>query len=231
LTRFVLASTQELHEKIAELATRVRQLEDGLRSSHDQLSSEPHPLLSEELLRIKAPLQREAAPLRNTLQITVKEEEQNPDVVDAFGSLSITLSGRAKYFGQTANSWVSFMTFFFYARLESDTQSPSTFFRSVALLTASTTNRDLERRRMSPLRKKSRRTTLRTYEPSSLQKYYPERQPCQFHLTIIFLTQPTSVYIPFTGTYLQQIRHTSCDHYITAMRRGCKSASSTNDPV
>jgi hypothetical protein len=112
LTRFVLASTQELHEKIAELATRVRQLEDGLRSSHDQLSSEPHPLLSEELLRIKAPLQREAAPLRNSLQITVKEEEQNPDVVDAFGSLSITLSGRAKYYGQTANSWVSSITFF-----------------------------------------------------------------------------------------------------------------------
>jgi hypothetical protein len=41
----------------------------------------------------------------------VKEEEQNPDVVDAFGSLSITLSGRAKYFGQTANSWVKFAPF------------------------------------------------------------------------------------------------------------------------
>jgi len=107
LRRFVLASTQELHEKIGELATRVRQLEDGLRSSHAQLSSESHPLLSEELLRIKAPLQREAAPLRNNTQITVKEEEPNPDVVDAFGSLSITLSGRAQYFGQIANSWVS----------------------------------------------------------------------------------------------------------------------------
>jgi hypothetical protein len=105
--RFVLASTQELHEKIAELATRVRQLEDGLRTSHAQSSSDSHPLLSEELLRIKAPLQREAAPLRNNLQVTVKEEEeQNPDVVDAFGSLSITLSGRTKYFGQIANSWV-----------------------------------------------------------------------------------------------------------------------------
>jgi hypothetical protein len=107
LRSFVLASTQELHEKISELATRVRHLEDGLRVSHSQLSSESHPLLSEDLLRIKAPLQREAAPLRNNPQIIVKEEEQNPDVVDAFGSLSITLSGRAKYFGQTANSWVN----------------------------------------------------------------------------------------------------------------------------
>src|SRR5882757_3322925 len=30
---FVLASTQELHEKISELATRVRELEDALRTS------------------------------------------------------------------------------------------------------------------------------------------------------------------------------------------------------
>lgn len=104
---FVLASTQELHEKIAELATRVRQLEDALRSSHSHLSSEPHPLLSEDLLRIKAPLQREAAPQRNPTAIPIKEEEQNPDVVDAFGSLSISLSGRAKYFGHIANSYVS----------------------------------------------------------------------------------------------------------------------------
>ncbi|KAF7370826.1 Fungal-trans domain-containing protein [Mycena sanguinolenta] len=104
--RFVLASTQELHEKIAELANRVRELEDALRSSHQHLSNEPHPLLSEELLRIKAPLQREVPAFRNQPQgHAIKEEEHNPDVVDAFGSLSITLSGSAKYFGTTANSW------------------------------------------------------------------------------------------------------------------------------
>ncbi|KAJ7257904.1 fungal-specific transcription factor domain-containing protein [Mycena haematopus] len=104
--RFVLASTQELHEKIAELANRVRELEDALRSSHQHLSSEQHPLLSEELLRIKAPLQREVPAFRNQPQgHAIKEEEHNPDVVDAFGSLSITLSGSAKYFGTTANSW------------------------------------------------------------------------------------------------------------------------------
>ncbi|KAJ7695118.1 fungal-specific transcription factor domain-containing protein [Mycena rosella] len=104
--RFVLASTQELHEKISELANRVRELEDALRSSHSHLSNEQHPLLSEELLRIKAPLQREVPAFRNQSQgALVKEEEHNPDVVDAFGSLSISLSGGAKYFGTTANSW------------------------------------------------------------------------------------------------------------------------------
>ncbi|KAJ7743140.1 fungal-specific transcription factor domain-containing protein [Mycena metata] len=104
--RFVLASTQELHEKISELANRVRELEDALRSSHSHLTSEQHPLLSEELLRIKAPLQREVPAFRNQPSgNAIKEEEHNPDVVDAFGSLSISLSGGAKYFGTTANSW------------------------------------------------------------------------------------------------------------------------------
>lgn len=97
-----------MHEKISELATRVRELEDALRSSHAHMSSEHHPLLTDELLRIKAPLQREAPALRNANPVGVKEEdEHNPDVVDAFGTLSISLSGRAKYFGQIANSWVS----------------------------------------------------------------------------------------------------------------------------
>ncbi|KAF5362179.1 hypothetical protein D9756_002569 [Leucocoprinus leucothites] len=103
--RFVLASTQELHEKINELANRVRQLEDALRSSHSQLSTEQHPLLSDELLKIKAPLQREPSTARNGNTFAVKEEETNPDVVDAFGSLSINLSGKSRYYGHIANSW------------------------------------------------------------------------------------------------------------------------------
>ena len=108
---FVLASTQELHEKISELANRVRDLEDALRNTHTRLSNEPHPLLAEELLRIKAPLQREPPVLRNANSLTAKEEEHNPDVVDAFGTLSLSLSGRAKYYGQTANSWVRFSSY------------------------------------------------------------------------------------------------------------------------
>ncbi|KAF8972626.1 fungal-specific transcription factor domain-containing protein [Flammula alnicola] len=103
--RFVLASTQELHEKISELANRVRELEDALRASHQHLSPEPHPLLSDELLKIKAPLQRDVTSSKPNNSITIKEEENNPDVVDAFGSLSIALSGKTKYFGHIANSW------------------------------------------------------------------------------------------------------------------------------
>ncbi|KZT27790.1 hypothetical protein NEOLEDRAFT_1059869 [Neolentinus lepideus HHB14362 ss-1] len=109
--RFVLASTQELHEKISELSLRVRELEDGLRVSHSKTTSEQHPLLSDELLKIKAPLQREPSGQRNSATggpgglNGIKEEESKPDVVDAIGSLSISDSGRTKYFGHTANSW------------------------------------------------------------------------------------------------------------------------------
>jgi hypothetical protein len=104
--RFVLASTQELHEKITELCSRVRDLEDGLRTSHSQNSNEPHPLLSDELLRIKAPLQRESAP-RNQTTVNQQEEENNPDVIDSFGTLAINGAGHASYYSQFANSWVS----------------------------------------------------------------------------------------------------------------------------
>ncbi|KAI0372775.1 hypothetical protein BV20DRAFT_1014847 [Pilatotrama ljubarskyi] len=101
--RFVLASTQDLHEKITQLANRVRDLEDALRASHALHSMEPHPLLSEELLRIKAPIQREN--LINTGATNGNSDEQSGDVVDSFGSLSISDSGRTNYFGQATSSW------------------------------------------------------------------------------------------------------------------------------
>lgn len=104
--RFVLASTTELHEKISELSQRVRQLEDGLRESHAKTSTEGHPLLADDLLKVKMPLQREPPSHRNG-GMGIKEEENPPEALDAFGSLSISLSGRTKYFGHIANSWVS----------------------------------------------------------------------------------------------------------------------------
>ena len=101
--RFVLASTQDLHEKINQLANRVRELEDALRASHAQQSLEPHPLLAEELLRIKAPIQREN--LINTGVSNGTSDEPGADVVDSFGSLSISESGKTNYFGQATSLW------------------------------------------------------------------------------------------------------------------------------
>ena len=100
----MLASTQDLHEKIAELSNRVRELEDGLRSSHAMHSADTHPLLSEDLLRIKAPLQRENL----SIATNGNPDEPGGDVVDSFGSLSISDTGRTNYFGQATSSWVRF---------------------------------------------------------------------------------------------------------------------------
>ena len=103
--RFVLASTQELHEKITELCTRTRDLEDALRTVYAKNSNDPHPLLSEELLNVKAPLQRDAPP-RNPTTVNQQEEENNPDVIDNFGTLAINGAGNTSYHSQFANSWV-----------------------------------------------------------------------------------------------------------------------------
>ncbi|KAF5369123.1 hypothetical protein D9615_010426 [Tricholomella constricta] len=51
--RFILANTEQLHEKITVLSDRVRDLEDALQVLQSTCSNQPHPLLSPELLRIK----------------------------------------------------------------------------------------------------------------------------------------------------------------------------------
>ncbi|KAF9078127.1 fungal-specific transcription factor domain-containing protein [Rhodocollybia butyracea] len=99
--RFVLANTEDLHDKISQLATRVRQLEDALAHSHSMSSPQPHPLLSDDLLQIKRPLERERM---DAVQIKEKKLDAN-DTIDAMGSLSISDGGRSTFFGQTANSW------------------------------------------------------------------------------------------------------------------------------
>ncbi|KAI0917333.1 hypothetical protein AcV5_007828 [Taiwanofungus camphoratus] len=52
-SRFILANTEQLHEKIKAMSERIRQLEDALQVLHTQHSTEPHPLLRQELLLIK----------------------------------------------------------------------------------------------------------------------------------------------------------------------------------
>lgn len=52
--RFILANTEELHSKIAEMSDRIQQLEDAVATMQPSLSSEPHPLLHPDLLRIKS---------------------------------------------------------------------------------------------------------------------------------------------------------------------------------
>lgn len=53
MKRFILANTEQLHEKITTLSDRVRQLEGALESLQATCSNQSHPLLSPELLRVK----------------------------------------------------------------------------------------------------------------------------------------------------------------------------------
>lgn len=80
--RFVLANTEELHDKISVLANRIRQLEDGLQEERAARGmADPHPLLTPDLLRLKRPLEREPSE-------TLKEPEVDPsEAIDAVGSL------------------------------------------------------------------------------------------------------------------------------------------------
>ncbi|GJE98290.1 fungal-specific transcription factor domain-containing protein [Phanerochaete sordida] len=52
-SRFILANTEQLHDKIKTMSERIQQLEDALRSSNTKLSPAEHPLLRQELLLIK----------------------------------------------------------------------------------------------------------------------------------------------------------------------------------
>ncbi|KAL1716515.1 fungal-specific transcription factor domain-containing protein [Schizophyllum commune] len=100
--RFVLANTEDLHEKIQQLALRVRTLEDALAESHSLNDPHnPHPLLANELLQIKRPLERERKSEPNPVPV----DEDTKVTTAAMGSLAITESGRSTFFGTTANSW------------------------------------------------------------------------------------------------------------------------------
>jgi hypothetical protein len=92
----VLAATEHLHKRIAKISNRVRQLEDALASLQAKHYSEPHPLLRDDLLSANAMLDDDDAG---------KTEDSRPprplESIDAFGTLSISDNGVARFFGPT----------------------------------------------------------------------------------------------------------------------------------
>jgi hypothetical protein len=94
--RFVLAATEHLHKRIAKISERVRQLEDALASLQAKHSNEPHPLLRDDLLSVNAAQDDEDAG---------KAEDSGPshppEIMDAFGTLSISDHGVSRFFGPT----------------------------------------------------------------------------------------------------------------------------------
>jgi hypothetical protein len=92
----VLAATDHLHKRIALMSNRIRQLEDALAVLQSGCSKEPHPLLRDELLTLK--LDKEDAP--------VEAGEEQPEVIDSFGTLSISDKGTSRFFGTSGGTEV-----------------------------------------------------------------------------------------------------------------------------
>ncbi|KII94752.1 hypothetical protein PLICRDRAFT_96595 [Plicaturopsis crispa FD-325 SS-3] len=102
IVRFVLADTEQLHHKIADMGQRIRQLEDALAIFQAGVSNDAHPLLRDELLTVKF-----GPDIREVLaQEPAPHATDVHDTIDAFGTLTIAGVGgdTGAYFGHTAGT-------------------------------------------------------------------------------------------------------------------------------
>lgn len=75
---------------------RIRELEDALAILQAKNSNESHPLLRDDLVRVDAEAEEEVAsePMQGT----------SSDIMDAFGTLSMSDYGVSRFFGPTGGS-------------------------------------------------------------------------------------------------------------------------------
>ena len=96
-----MAATEHLHRRISKLSGRIRQLEDALAALHAKHSTEVHPLLHEDLMQTD---ERDEAD--TPADEGMGQTAQTGDVIDAFGTLSISEHGISRFFGPTGGSEV-----------------------------------------------------------------------------------------------------------------------------
>ena len=99
--RFILADTEQLHEKIYEMSNRIRQLEDALAILQSTVTDQRHPLLSDELLKVKF-----GSEAINPKQSDGEEEMATNKSIDSLGTPSLGSSGELQYFAGMAGSEV-----------------------------------------------------------------------------------------------------------------------------
>jgi hypothetical protein len=104
---FVLADTDRLHNKIAEMSDRIRQLEDALAVSHSSVSRDPHPLLQRDL-KIKSMIDLHSA-IEQTNENQEADELDGNRVLDTFGTLALRDDGASTFYGRSAGHEVSML--------------------------------------------------------------------------------------------------------------------------
>lgn len=96
----MLAATEHLHKRIANLTGRIHQLESALATLQSEQSSEPHPLLHDDLVAVHD----DAMGLSD--DPAAGPPHPTDAVIDAFGTLSISEHGVSRFFGPTGGSEV-----------------------------------------------------------------------------------------------------------------------------
>jgi hypothetical protein len=85
-SRFVLSTTKELHLEIEKLQARIKELEVALAELQSHVSSKPHPLLA-QYSKVK------------TERPGPDSAEDEDDLIDTFGSLTIDTNGETVWYG------------------------------------------------------------------------------------------------------------------------------------
>ena len=97
------------------MSDRIRQLEDGLAILQSSVTREPHPLLANDLLKIKSGLELHSAAEGLFLESSRDREpepEEEPEYIDAFGTLAVRDDGAATFYGRSAGQEVRPPSFF-----------------------------------------------------------------------------------------------------------------------
>ena len=94
----MLAATEYLHKRIAKMNERIRQLEDALAILQARCSDEPHPLLRDDIVVAKTEQEDED----NTAVAPANPSE----IIDTFGTLSVSDHGVSRFFGPTGGTEV-----------------------------------------------------------------------------------------------------------------------------
>ncbi|KAF8128761.1 hypothetical protein EV363DRAFT_1340522, partial [Boletus edulis] len=104
-TRFVLADTEKLHEKIFIMSHRIRQLEDALVVLQSSVApSETHPLLRRDLLDVKSIIDLHVAIDEDKTQKNTEHADDDSEYIEAFGTLALRDDGAATFYGRSAGS-------------------------------------------------------------------------------------------------------------------------------